>query len=198
MLANHFKSVVGIDIDIKGVQFAQKNNKKKNLKFIIGDAMNLSFENESFDVVICTHIYEHVPNPEKLFSEIYRVLKSGGICYLAATNHLWPWEPHYNLPFLSWFPKYLANVYVRLFGKAKKYYETPLSYWGIKKLTDKFHIHEYTQQILRNPDSFGFENQITGILSVIFYLLSPLAKYFSPTFFGYGKRNRDLKSFYCI
>ena len=40
--------------------------------------MKLSFKENSFDIVICTHVYEHVPNSKKLFDEIYRVLKPGG------------------------------------------------------------------------------------------------------------------------
>lgn len=182
-LADKFKSVVGIDLDSQGIKFAQKNNNKKNLKFAVDDAINLKFKDNSFDIVICTHIYEHVQNPEKLFSEIYRVLKTKGVCYLAATNSLWPLEPHYKLPFLSWLPKNFANIYVRLFGKANNYDAIPRTYWGIKKLTKKFRVHDYTQQILSNPKDFGFEDKIKGAPSVIFSFFSPLAKYFSPTFF---------------
>ena len=42
------------------------------------DLMSLSFESESFDVVIANHIMEHIPNHVKAMSEIYRVLKKGG------------------------------------------------------------------------------------------------------------------------
>ncbi len=182
-LADKFNKVTGIDIDEKAIQFASKKFKKKNLKFKIGDAMKLEFPDNSFDVVICTQIYEHVPDPKRLFAEIYRVLKPNGVCFLAAINKLWPWEPHYNLPFLSWLPKNFANVYVRVFRGTKEYYETPRTYWGIKKLCEKFKIKEYTQKILRNPKSFGYEDKIHGVLPPFSYLMSPLAKYFSSTFF---------------
>ena len=183
ILADKFSNVVGIDIDKKGIIFARKNNKKKNLKFAIGDAMNLNFKKNSFDVIICAHIYEHVPNPDKLFSEIYRVLRPSGICYFAATNKLWPWEPHYDLPFLSWLPKPIANFYVRLFGKAEKYHETPKTYWGLKRLTSKFRKMEYTQKILINPKKFGYGDAMGKPFATFAKILSPLAKYFSPTFF---------------
>jgi ubiquinone/menaquinone biosynthesis C-methylase UbiE len=182
-LAKRFKKVTGIDIDKEAVSFAKKRFKRKNLEFYINDAMNLSFKNDKFDIVICTQVYEHVPNAKKLFSEIYRVLKPGGICYLAATNRLWPWEPHYDLPFLSWLPKMAANFYVRLAGKADKYYESPKSYWGLQKLTQKFEISEFTQEILKKPKEFGFEDKIKGSLVPISWTLAPLAKYLAPTFF---------------
>lgn len=182
-LADKFNEVTGIDIDEKAIKFASKKFKKKNLTFKIGDAMKLEFCNNSFDIVICTQIYEHVPDPKRLLAEIYRVLKPNGVCFFAAINKLWPWEPHYNLPFLSWLPRNAANIYVRLFRGANEYYETPRTYWGLKKLCGKFKIKEYTQKILRNPVRFGYEDKIHGAISLFSYLMSPLAKCFSSTFF---------------
>lgn len=182
-LAKHFKNVVGGDIDKTAITFAKKNFKRSNLVFKTEDAMNLSFRDNSFDVVVCTHVYEHVSNPKKMFDEIYRVLKPGGACYLAAINSLWPIEPHYNLPFLSWLPKKIADKYVSFLGKSKEYYEHPQTYWGLKKITTKFIVWEYTQKILQNPRVFGFENKITGLLKIPAFLLSPLSKFLAPTFF---------------
>ena len=48
-----------------------KNIKEEN-------ATALSFENESFDLVIANHIMEHIPADEKAMKEIYRVLNPGG------------------------------------------------------------------------------------------------------------------------
>jgi GT2 family glycosyltransferase/glycosyltransferase involved in cell wall biosynthesis/SAM-dependent methyltransferase len=42
------------------------------------DLTCLTFSDESFDVVISQDVLEHVPNPERAFSEIARVLKPGG------------------------------------------------------------------------------------------------------------------------
>jgi ubiquinone/menaquinone biosynthesis C-methylase UbiE len=38
----------------------------------------LTFPSETFDVVICNHVLEHVPDDRKALSELYRVLKKGG------------------------------------------------------------------------------------------------------------------------
>lgn len=42
------------------------------------DLMNLTFSNESFDLVITQDVFEHISNPKKAFKEISRVLKIGG------------------------------------------------------------------------------------------------------------------------
>lgn len=42
------------------------------------DIQDLSFHNSSLDCIISTEVLEHVPNPYKAFSEIYRVLKPNG------------------------------------------------------------------------------------------------------------------------
>lgn len=73
--------------------------------------------------------------------EIYRVLRPGGVCFLAAGNRFVFMEAHYHLPFLSVIPKWMAHKYINLFKKADYYYETHLTYWGLKKLVSKFDIN---------------------------------------------------------
>ena len=47
-------------------------------KTIKMDLTDLKFEADSFDVIICNHVLEHVPDDAKAISEMFRVLKSGG------------------------------------------------------------------------------------------------------------------------
>lgn len=48
---------------------------------IVGDVLNLPFEDESVDAVLAIHLLEHVEEPQKAVKEIYRVLKPGGYAY---------------------------------------------------------------------------------------------------------------------
>ncbi len=42
------------------------------------DICKLPFENDSFDVILCNHVLEHIPDDTKAMQELYRVLKPGG------------------------------------------------------------------------------------------------------------------------
>ena len=42
------------------------------------DICNLPFESNRYDLVLCNHVLEHVPEDKKAMSELYRVLKKGG------------------------------------------------------------------------------------------------------------------------
>ncbi len=50
------------------------------------DAANLSFENGSFDVVICRELIEHVPDEQKVYDEIKRVLRPQGYLLITTPN----------------------------------------------------------------------------------------------------------------
>jgi SAM-dependent methyltransferase len=62
-----------ITADIEPLFYKSIDGKIKN-----EDATRLSFNDNSFDVVIGNHILEHIPDDVKAMTEIYRVLKPGG------------------------------------------------------------------------------------------------------------------------
>ncbi|MCK5536245.1 MAG: class I SAM-dependent methyltransferase [Bacteroidales bacterium] len=53
--------------------------KTNGLKFIKGDVQELPFEDKSFDFIYCSHVLEHVEEPQKALDEILRVGKKGYI-----------------------------------------------------------------------------------------------------------------------
>ena len=176
-LSAFFKDVVSIDIDEQAIEHAKNNFKKDNLKFEIGDAMNLQFCDRSFDVVICSHVYEHVPCSARMMEEIYRVLKPDGVCFFAAGNRLMWNEPHYNLPLLSVMPRFLAHSYVRMAGKADFYYEKHLAFWGLQKLIKDFDCTDYTLKIIQDPVAYGIDYMLNPG-SIKAKLAELVAKYF--------------------
>ncbi|MFK8297764.1 class I SAM-dependent methyltransferase [Capnocytophaga cynodegmi] len=43
------------------------------------DLCNLPFADNTFDLILCNHVLEHIPDDQKAMSELFRVMKSGGI-----------------------------------------------------------------------------------------------------------------------
>ena len=48
------------------------------------DITNMQYEDEAFDLIVCTHVIEHVPNEKRALSELKRVLSASGIAYINA------------------------------------------------------------------------------------------------------------------
>lgn len=70
--------------------FLKLFKKQQNLHYITADLYSpiadvkadicdLPFEENSFDVVFCNHVLEHIEDDKKAMSELYRVLKPGGL-----------------------------------------------------------------------------------------------------------------------
>lgn len=159
-IAPFFEDVLGLDIDLHALKIAHQQRQQDNLHYVDGDSMHLPLKDGSVDLVICNHVYEHVPDPVRLFQEIRRVLSDEGVCYLGAASRWIPMEPHYHLPFLSWLPKFLAHRYMKLFGKGDCYYENLRTYGGIRKLIRDFRVEDYTLRVIGNPDRFHARDMI--------------------------------------
>ncbi|MCB9653673.1 MAG: class I SAM-dependent methyltransferase [Deltaproteobacteria bacterium] len=56
---------------------------------VVGDAYPLPFEDATFDVVLATQVFEHVPEPEQAVSEAARVLRAGGRLIFTVPG-VWP------------------------------------------------------------------------------------------------------------
>lgn len=75
---------VAIDISQEYLDKA-KEIKPDNI-YIRASVENLPFENGSFRKVIFTHVLEHLDNPKKAISEIYKVLEHNGILFLVVPS----------------------------------------------------------------------------------------------------------------
>lgn len=146
-LAEAFPRVVGLDIDYPSCW-------TRRFAFVQANACFLPLASERMDGIVVNHILEHAASPSGVLGEVWRVLKPGGVCYLAVPNRYWPLEPHYRLWFLSWLPRWLAHRYVRLAGRGNRYPEQLPTYWSIRHLTSRFSVEDLTPALLKAPERF--------------------------------------------
>lgn len=80
-------SVTGVTISPQQVRRAQELTPENlDAKFLVNDAMSLSFPDASFDVVWSIETGPHIPDKKAFASELLRVLKPGGILVVADWN----------------------------------------------------------------------------------------------------------------
>ncbi len=60
------------------------------IETVIGDAENLPFEKETFDIVAAAFLVVHLKDTTKFFDEVYRVLKDGGLFVVTNINQKTP------------------------------------------------------------------------------------------------------------
>ncbi len=81
--------------------------------FVRADSEHLPFPDSSYDVIVSNHVIEHVHDARRHLAEISRVLRPGGVAYLATPNRWWPWEVHYRIPLLHYLPPRYFNSVLR-------------------------------------------------------------------------------------
>lgn len=80
--------VVGIDLAPEMLDRAEEKLRQhgwRHIKLLEMDALQLKFENDSFDYVTAFHVVSVVPDARRLMAEVLRVLRPGG--KLAIVNH---------------------------------------------------------------------------------------------------------------
>jgi 2-polyprenyl-3-methyl-5-hydroxy-6-metoxy-1,4-benzoquinol methylase len=154
----------GVDIDEPGLAKARQRFGDR-VDFQVARGEDLPFADDSMDVVVLNHIYEHVVNPEAVVADIHRVLRPGGVLYLGV-GHKWQvLEPHHRLPLLSWLPQRLADRYLRLAGKGDHYYEHYYTPAGLRRLFAAYDVWDYTLPVLADPVAFAGDDIVPAWVS---------------------------------
>ena len=99
--------IVGIEPSEEAIEVSKKLSKHYNIKLEIkkGYGENIPYDDDTFDVVIADSVIEHVKDVEKVFKEIYRVLKKSGCFYFSTASSLCPKQNEIRFfPFFSWYP----------------------------------------------------------------------------------------------
>ena len=103
LLAQYSKHVTGIDISVEAIEYAKSKYIKNNLKFLVGDAINIPLEDHSIDVVVSFETLEHHDKHKEMIDEIKRVLKSEGILIMSSPDKY----------YYSDLPKYVNEFHVK-------------------------------------------------------------------------------------
>lgn len=144
---------LGSNFNVISVDIQDQRLVHDGYSFLVCDEQ-LPFLNEQFDIVISNHIIEHVSDANAHLAEIARVLKSDGLVYLATPNRLWPWEVHYKVPIIHYFPHSFFNNTLKFLKKYRE--DIHLFTWGglSGMVSSKFVPHVYSDKICRSPSRY--------------------------------------------
>ncbi|WP_433935515.1 GNAT family N-acetyltransferase [Sorangium cellulosum] len=90
--AVHPGEVVGVDANDRFIAIAravQQEEQVENLEFRRGNAYELHLEAGSFDVVYARFLFQHLDQPQRALSEIFRVLRPGGMVCVGDIDDGW-------------------------------------------------------------------------------------------------------------
>ena len=162
--------VIGLDFNKEMLDVGYKNLNKSltNYKFSLmqGDAMELPFEDSTFNCITIAFGLRNIPNKRKSISEMYRVLKPGGkvVCLELSKPEIPIFRNVYNLYF-----NYVLPVigYLGTQDKAAYYY-----------LRDSVNGFMTKKQLRHEFKNVGFENSefksLTCGIASIHYGIKPL------------------------
>lgn len=119
----------------------------------VGDACNLEFESESFDIVATSDVIEHVPDKEAMVRECMRVLRPQGLLMISAPQRFsvkhFRADPHYQYAGVSVLPASVVSWYLTTFrGEPVYEVETLPTGHQIRRL-----IRRHGGQIIESPPS---------------------------------------------
>jgi ubiquinone/menaquinone biosynthesis C-methylase UbiE len=81
-------AVVAIDPSAEQLAFARGRGELSSVEFHVGDAQDLPFSDNSFDIAVMALVIHFVPDPAKAVAEMWRVLRSGG----TAAAYVWDYK----------------------------------------------------------------------------------------------------------
>lgn len=149
-------------VECIGLEYSQELidlNQDENIKIIQGDAQNLPFKDNSFDIAIATAVIEHLSQPALMLKEAYRVLRKNGLLILTTP-----------VPFF--------DALTRIINQEKSPHQKTFNVKELKNIFQETNFHViYAGKFMMSPIGFPGELKIEKIIKFLklnFVLLNQL------------------------
>ncbi len=114
--AERGQRVHALDVNEPLIELARERAARAGyqIDFRVGSAAQLPWDDESMDVCLANELLEHVSDWQSCLKEFARILRPGGVLFLATSNKLCPIQDEFNLPLYSWYPTPVKRYFERL------------------------------------------------------------------------------------
>ncbi|MDD5066391.1 MAG: class I SAM-dependent methyltransferase [bacterium] len=106
-LADNGAEVTALDYSEESINLMKKNNiNKSKIKLVHGDAFQMPFDNDQFDLVFSQGLIEHYRDPERIIKEKKRVTRKGGYILIDVPQvyNFYTVKKNILMLFNKWFP----------------------------------------------------------------------------------------------
>lgn len=122
-----FDTLVATDLNTDMIEVAKQKVKDKNVKWMQADAMNLPFDDGSFDLVIIQFGIMFFPDKQKGLTEAYRILRPGGRLIFST------WDRPESVPAIYSGRKIIESYFA---DDPPKFYDIPYSMYDQNELKE--------------------------------------------------------------
>jgi 2-polyprenyl-3-methyl-5-hydroxy-6-metoxy-1,4-benzoquinol methylase len=138
-VARRGATTVASDVSLRWLVLARKRLTEAGVgdrvELVACAAEDLPFPDGSFDVLAASDVVEHVDDADRFVAESARVLRPGGLLFLATPNRFsLGLEPHVRLPGVGFLPRRAAEAYVRAVRKTSYAHVRLLSAGQLERL----------------------------------------------------------------
>ena len=171
------KNVFAFDLSFEAVYNA-KAAKAGNISLFTGDAINIPIKDNTFRLVICSEVLEHIPDIRSAIAELRRVMRQDGVLIVSSPN----WHSWFGLA--RWLSEKIARKTIHSDNQPYDDWKTWDKYKA--ELSPEFEVLQ-TIGIWYLPPlhfrEYGLPESITGFIYTIF---SPFERFLSKRFPGHG------------
>lgn len=161
---------IGQGAKITSIQIARRRLALPVFVSAVGE--ELPFPDACFDLVALNQVIEHVADQSMVVREAARVVREGGVIYVACPNYLRFYEPHYKIFWAPILPKALGRTYLRLRGRSPAMLDQ-LTYTTNRRLrrllenlgSDFTVLDLHREQFLRKRASAGFAGRSARVVA---------------------------------
>lgn len=146
------QKLLKMGFNVYACDISAKKFVSKKIPFVPVDLnKKLPYKNNSFNVIVCLEVVEHLENPWLLLDEFYKILKNGGTLIISSPN----------------ISNCLARIYYLFTGKIWLFKEhrtdhiNPVSFWEIKSILKKTNFRKVS--LLMGVDVINNVDMVTKI-----------------------------------
>ncbi|MGD8780146.1 MAG: class I SAM-dependent methyltransferase [Ignavibacteria bacterium] len=162
VMQEHGHSVCGIELDETRAGLAKEIN--NDIDVIVGDITDenlINKINEQYDLIVMREVIEHVPDKDKAFENLYKLLKDDGYLFISFPPKYSGFAGHQQVgrsilkftPYIHLLPDFIVSILVKIFGESPNFvkhinsnYATGISIRRFNSLCRKYNFYFHKKE----------------------------------------------------